>query len=416
MIKKVDSGLNSKKGKNFMKGINSLRLEKLNRLIAPIVIVSMLASLISISVLVDKARAAQLTSISDTLTNSDPGVKSNHSVKFTLKNEITASSTIALDFADAFNSTSTPAFANTDALDFDIVTSTANNLTVNAAGGCPGASGNSKFEITSISSANVFTFTHCNGTDAVAADTPIIIKIGTNATFGGTGDSQLVNPVATGSYVLTITAPSTDSANTRVAIVDHVVVTASVNTNFTFTITGVASGATNANGEAGTTDITTTATTIPWGTLTPSTAKVARQDLAVSTNAKNGFAVTLVSDQDLTSAVGANINAFKDAAIPGTPEAWAAPAATIDEADTYGHEGITSEDATLAAGDSFGTALFTGISSSTATQVFYHTGPANGTTANKGATKVGFKIEISALQEAADDYTQNLTYVATPIF
>lgn len=398
-----------------MKRINVLRLEIINRFIASVVIVCMIALVANISVWVDDAKAAQLTSISDTLSNSDPGVKSNHTIKFTLNNDITASSTIVIDFADAFSSTSTPPFAITDAVDFDIVTSTANNLTVNAAGGCTGASGNSKFEITSISSANVFTFTHCNGTDAVVDNTPIIIKIGTNAVFGGTGDSQLVNPVATGSYVITITAPSTDSANTRVAIVDHVVVTASVDTNFTFTITGVASGQTNANGEAGTTDITTTATTIPWGTLTPSTAKEARQDLAVSTNAKNGFSVTLIQDQDLTSAISANINQFKDGVIP-SPEAWAAPSATIDNADTYGHEGITSEDSSLSGGDTFGSALYTGMSSSTPTEVFFHTGPANGTTAHKGATKVGFKIEVSAMQEAATDYTQNLTYVATPIF
>lgn len=398
-----------------MNEINILRWERINRFVASIVIVCIIALIANISVWVDNAKAAQLRLVSDTLSNSDPGVASNHTIKFTLGDVVTASSTIAIDFADAFSSTSTPAFATTDANDYDIVTSTANNLTVRAAGECTGASGYSEFEITSISSANVFTFTHCNGTDAVDADTVVSVKIGTNAVSGGSGDSQLVNPVATGSYVINVTAPSTDSSDMRVAIVDHVVVTASVDTNFTFTISGVASGAPNANGESGTTDITTTATTIPWGTLTPSTAKVARQDLTVSTNAKNGFSVTLVQDQDLTSANGANINQFKDAVI-GSPEAWAVPSATIDNADTYGHEGITSEDSSLSGGDAYGSALYNGMSSSTPTEVFYHTGPANGVAENKGATKVGFKIEISALQEAATDYTQNLTYVATPIF
>jgi hypothetical protein len=31
-------------------------------------------------------------------------------------------------------------------------------------------------------------------------------------------------------------------------------------------------------------------------------------------------------------------------------------------------------------------------------------------------TEVGYKIEITPLQEAADDYTTTLTYIATPTF
>lgn len=286
-----------------------------------------------------------------------------------------------------------------------------------ALGACSGT-GSPKFEITSINtSTNVFTFTHCATTDLVATSTAIEIQIGTNATFGGTGDSQLVNPQAAGSYVITVTAPSTNSGSTRVAIVDDVVVTASVATNFTFTISGVASGQANANGEDGFTVVTTTATTIPWGDLSPNVTSTARQDLAVSTNARNGFTVTIWQDQNLTSEIGADIDVFKDGVASSTPVAWTAPAATIDLEDTYGHEGITSEDTSLSSGDPFGTALYASIGSSTAPlEVFHHTGPANGTTANKGATKIGFKIEISALQEAATDYTQSLTYIATPVF
>ena len=45
-----------------------------------------------------------------------------------------------------------------------------------------------------------------------------------------------------------------------------------------------------------------------------------------------------------------------------------------------------------------------------------HTGPTNGTITGEGTTKVGFKVQISGLQEAGDDYTARLTYVATPTF
>jgi hypothetical protein len=263
----------------------------------------------------------------------------------------------------------------------------------------------------------MFTFTHCNGTNPVSASTTITVEIGTNATTGGTGNSQIVNPTATGSYVITITAPSGDSASTRVAIVDDVTVTASVATNFTFTVSGVASGQTNAN-DAGVTSITTTATSVPWGTLTPAVTSTARQDIAVSTNARHGFSVTIWQDQNLTSEIGADIDIFQNGFDLSTPLAWTSPTGTLDNENTYGHEGITTEDNSLSDGDTFGFALYDAIptSSSTPLQVFFNTGPANGATAHKGATRIGFQIEITALQEAADDYTQSLTYIATPIF
>lgn len=403
--------------KKNMNKINLVVEKHLFSTISAVLIVSLLVWLSNFSVWVNKAQAAQLGTISDTLSTSKPLTKSNHTIKFVLASSVTASSTIALDFADSFSSTSSPAFAITDPLDFDIATSTSvsgafTDLGVVAAGLCPG-SGLSKFEITSTSTTNVFTFTHCNGTDAVSANTAIAVEIGTNATSAGAGDSQLTN-AASGSYVLTVTAPSTDSASTRIAIIDDVVMSASVATNFTFTIAGVASGE-NINGDAIATSAGATATALPFGELTAGAAKVLGQTLSVSTNARNGFAVTVQEDQDLLSANGATIDLFKDGAGTATPVAWASPLGTIDQANTYGHFGFTSEDADLNS-DEFGSALYAGNASSTPRTVFSHTGPANGSTANKGQTRVGVKIEISALQEAAGDYTNRLTYVATPTF
>lgn len=378
-------------------------------------IIAMFTTLINWSFLIRNAEAAPLKRISDTLSDSDLSVKSNHTLQFITQSLITASNTIVIAFNSNFSATSSPVFANSDATDYDMATTTG-EITVAAFGACP-ATGTVAFEITSINTSTaLFTFTHCSGTNNLPSLTTTTIEIGTNATTGGTGDSQLVNPAVSGSYVITVTAPSTDSASTRVAIIDDVVVTASVATNFTFTISGVASGQANANGEGGTTIVTTTATTIPWGELSVGVTSTARQDLAVSTNARNGFTVTIWQDQNLVSSIGADIDIFKDG-VDGSPTAWTSPAATIDVTSTYGHEGITSEDATLAPGDTFGTALYDAIGTQSAPlEVFFHTGPANGITANKGATKIGFKIEISALQEAASDYTQSLTYIATPIF
>ncbi|MFA5174919.1 MAG: hypothetical protein WC430_00635 [Patescibacteria group bacterium] len=394
-----------------MKKIN-IRKDKIFSVISATVLISFLACVFNLSVLISNVKAAQLTQAEDTLSDSDLGVKANHTIKFTTKTLISASSTIVIDFPDSFSTTSTPAFSETDPLDFDITTSTSNNITVNAAGSCP-VSGLTEFEITSISAENVFTFTHCSGTDPIAVSTPLTIKIGTNTTVGGVGDSQIVNPPTAGSYQIDATAPAGTTAKILVAIIDDVVVTASVSTNFTFTIAGVASGQA-INGDGVLTSTGATATELPFGELTPNTPKVLGQTLSVSTNAKNGFIVTVQQDQSLLSVNGADIDTFKDGASTATPEAWAVPTATLDSEATYGHYGITSEDSDLNI-DEFGVAKYAG-NLGTPRTVFSHTGPANGTTADKGQTRVGIKIEISALQEAANDYTNSLTYVATPTF
>jgi hypothetical protein len=44
------------------------------------------------------------------------------------------------------------------------------------------------------------------------------------------------------------------------------------------------------------------------------------------------------------------------------------------------------------------------------------TGAGNAADDDECVTEVGYKIEITALQEAGDDYTATLTYIATPIF
>jgi hypothetical protein len=54
--------------------------------------------------------------------------------------------------------------------------------------------------------------------------------------------------------------------------------------------------------------------------------------------------------------------------------------------------------------------------STTPVEVFRHDGPTDGSVAGEGTAQVIYKQEISALQEAANDYTATLTYVATPVF
>jgi hypothetical protein len=204
----------------------------------------------------------------------------------------------------------------------------------------------------------------------------------------------------------------TDSGHTRVAIVDNIDVTAKVNTSFNFTVIGNAT-TTSVNGT--TTTRTTSSTTIPFGTLAAGAGQILAQDLTVQTNAIHGFVVTVMEDQNLLSSTGADIDNFVQGVTSGTPVVWSAPTNNIALENTWGHWGMTSEDTSTTRGVQFASNLWVGVST-TPQVIFSHTGPSDGSTAGIGRTRIGYKAQITPLQEAGDDYSTTLTYVATPTF
>ena len=366
-----------------------------NQPIALVLIAAILLWTVGLPFGIGRAHAASLTTVKDTITDSRPSVVANHTIDFTTPTGITSGQTITITFPAGFTMSSI-AFGDVDLKD----DGTDLAFAATASGATWGAA----------VSGQVLTLT--NGTTAVAAGSVMVLQIGTNATFGTAGTPQITNTTA-GSYVISLGGTSADAADLRIAIIDAVTVTASVDTSLTFTVAGVASGQA-VNGDAVTTSAGATATALPFGTLTPGTAKTLAQTLSVTTNATNGFAVTVIQNQNLVSANGADIDTFKDGASTATPTAWTTPLGTLGTEATYGHYGVTSEDSDLNT-DEFGTALYAG-NLATARTVFSHTGPADGSTANKGQTRVAVKIQVTALQEAATDYNNRLTYVATPTF
>ncbi len=366
-----------------------------NQPIALVLIAAILLWAVGLPFGIGRAHAAQLTTVRDTITDSRPSVVANHTIDFTTPTGVTSGQTITVTFPAGFDLSSV-AFGDVDLKD----DSTDLAFAATPSGATWGAA----------VSGQVLTLT--NGTTAVGAGSVMELQIGTNATFGTAGTNQITNTTA-GSYVISLGGTSADAADLRIAIIDAVTVTASVDTSLTFTVAGVASGQA-VNGDAVTTSAGATATALPFGTLTPGTAKTLAQTLSVTTNATNGFAVTVIQNQNLVSANGADIDTFKDGASTAVPTAWTTPLGTLGTEATYGHYGITSEDSDLNT-DEFGTALYAG-NLATARTVFSHTGPADGSTADKGQTRVAIKIQVTALQEAATDYNNRLMYVATPTF
>ncbi len=348
------------------------------------------------------AEAANVTSLSDTLSDSTPEVGSDHTITFASPSGIDNGETITIDFSDGPFVVGSVDYTDIDVFDDETSLSL-------------GADCSSDEEASALFTGTTLTVTLCAGDGVqIPASGTTTILIGTNASGG---DQQLTSPAA-GSYEIGITAGSDDSGTARVALIDPVVVTAAVDTSFTFTVDGVAAtGTVNAEPITG----STTATAIPFGVLSANSATTSAQQLSVITNASYGFAVTVEVDQQLTSSTGADIDGFIDGAYTDTPTGWDSPSESISNEDTWGHWGLTTDDATLtnALTDPFdvgGAGQLFVSASTTPVEVFRHNGPSDGLTQNIGTAKVGYKVEISSLQEAGNDYTSTLTYVATPVF
>ncbi len=338
--------------------------------------------------------AASVTTLSDTLSDTAPSVAANHTIEFVTPTGVAVLEDIVITFPAGFDLSGIDQ-GDVDLLENGVAESIGGAWTVTVAA-----------TTVTISSAGVAT---------IAAGATTTVLIGLHATNDGVPDAQIVNPVA-GSYQIDINSGSADTGSTRVAIVDSVTVTASVDTLFTFAVSGILGGV--SVNTADTTGGTTTATAVPFGELIANTASTAAQDLSVITNAANGFVVTVQTDQQLSSTNGADIDGFRDGAFDATPVAWAAPTATLGVEDEYGHWGFSSDDTSLTAGlvDTFSGGDNFVSASTTPVEVFRHDGPTDGTIGGQGTTTVIYKVEISTLQEAADDYTATLTYVATPVF
>lgn len=345
------------------------------------------------------ADAANVTGYSDTLSNSAPTAASNHTISFRTPTGVASGQTIVLTFDPAAQSFDLTGIGqeDVDLLENGVAESVGTNWLVSVN-----------------TTADTITLTSQGAGGVIAAGATTTVLVGLHATNDGSPDTQIDNP-AVGSYEISVAAGPSDNGTTEVAIVNTVNVTASVDTLFTFSVAGTALG-TSVNG-AHTTGGATTATSIPFGQIDADTASTAAQMLTVVTNAKSGFVVTVTADGQLDSSTGADIDGFRNGNYDTTPTSWVAPAETLGDEDTYGHWGLTSDDAALTSGytDLYGTGLYVSAST-TPVEVFRHNGPSNGTGMGVGTTTVGYRVERTALQEAAEDYQAVLTYVATPVF
>jgi hypothetical protein len=144
------------------------------------------------------------------------------------------------------------------------------------------------------------------------------------------------------------------------------------------------------------------------------------QALRVTTNADEGYIVTVEQDHDLVSNSSTTINSFNnspDYTGTTTPETWTQPLNLLDKYHTYGHMGLTTDDADLStfSYSDFTGSQYAGLNNTDLMVIMHHDGPSDGNTQNKGYIKIAYTIEIASLQEAGD-YTNTLTYICTPTY
>ena len=202
-----------------------------------------------------------------------------------------------------------------------------------------------------------------------------------------------------------------DSTSGKIALVESVRVTATVDPTITFTIAGV-NTSTSTCGIS--TDITTTATTVPFGALALNTFKEGAHTLTVSTNAVGGYSVTAVENDQLGKDGGTT------PFIPDTPcdigpcthtsqQEW-----ITNTNNGFGYSLDNDDAAAIAFEYSGGTWLARQFAVTQETQapveLFSSTTTADGENAD-----ICYRISVGSTQTAGD-YENNLTYTATATF
>lgn len=250
-----------------------------------------------------------------------------------------------------------------------------------------------------------------NGTN-----TPIAPATGTSHTEG-TADTYTFIVKNFGAGANPNTATPYDATTGKIAHIEAVRVTATVDPTISLSVAGVASGATRCGVS---TDVTTTALSVPFGTMALNTFKTLAQDVTVSTNATGGYVVT-ASENDQLGKDGATTPNIADSLGNGGAMSESASAEwTTATINGFGFS-LQNVDAasvpfqyTTATGNCTGTFCsrqFADIAGSETAQTIF----SSTTVANAENVYVCYRLSVGATQ-AAGDYENQIIYTATGTF
>jgi hypothetical protein len=231
------------------------------------------------------ANAAALANVSDTLSSVQTSTAANHTIVFrTPTGAADTTDTITITFPAGFTMNSI-AFD-----DVDLEWSAGGQSNCNA----PSYSNTATIAATPASgtwgaalSGQVITLTAPSAAFAttIAANACVRVELGTNATTGSTGNTQITNPASANSYLISIAGLFSDTGDATVNIItdDTVDIAATVAQSLTFSISDTAIGFGNLNSAAA---------RFATGDATGSATDTGAHDLVVGTNASNGYSLT----------------------------------------------------------------------------------------------------------------------------
>lgn len=338
---------------------------------------------------IDNVSAAALTTLSDVQSTLKVSTSSDHTISFVTQTGISAGQAISITLPAGY-ATGTFAIAN-----FDLATSTsASCASVADALLQAGAASGLTWGVTVATSTIYIT----SGTAVVPANRCVQIRIGSNATFGGTGVSMLVNPSSPGAHIINFGVGSgvgdTGYVTEYIVPDDAILMSGTVNQSLTFTVSTstIYFGILGAGGAKFASSTNTAG----------DTAETIAHTLAVGTNAPSGFTLS-VRGQTLTSQQNSNntidyIGAIAASSTIGTEQfglratesggVGVTVSSPFSFATSYGYSATASSSNTVAIG-----------SGSTPTSTF----------------AVRYVTNVGAVTEAGT-YTANLVYVATANF
>jgi hypothetical protein len=259
---------------------------------------------------------------------------------------------------------------------------------------------------------------HYSGTGGVG--TTITVNIGnTNGTntpiAPATGGSHTEGTADTYSYIVRNYNASdslVDGTAGQVAHIEAVRVTATVDPTINFSIAGIASGATRCGVS---TDVTTTATAVPFGLMILNSFKTLAHNLTVSTNASSGYVVTAAENDELGKD-GATTPFIPDTSCDSGPctisseEDWNT---ATNNGFGYSIENVDAASVPFEydTAGTFDARPFANTVDGDSPQTIF----SSTTVANSENAYVCYRLSVGATQ-AAGDYENQITYTATGTF
>ncbi|MGB9911600.1 MAG: hypothetical protein ACPLKP_03325 [Microgenomates group bacterium] len=355
---------------------------------------------------------------------------SQMTVSFTLNSNIPANGYVLLIIPDPpsnGNDGAPDTASSTTDNGFDLNGITAANISTSGGTGCtwstetvtPGTGNGHRYKVKTTSECTGGTITITVGDGTVNLVNPAPVYSGHTQ---GTADVYTVSvytyagdPDGGGALI--------DSGYARVAPVEAVLVSATVEETLTFIVSGVSVG-TTACGQV--MDVTTYPYAVPWGTLSQAnTFKEAAQKLEVSTNANNGYTVVIEENDQMglngKTCTGANAGEADDCIKDTTCDNGSCTEATSAEWNTATNNGLGYSLANISGTDAVFTYNESGRTFSakqiadreaneTRRTIMSNSGPVN-----SKQIYVCYRISISGTQPAGYYYNK-VKYTATPVF